>query len=113
MVDYSKLEFATINDVFERMSHQGATPVAMFKTGNEWKEISSEQMYGRVRALVGCCRVGDQARRPGGAGEREPLGVAGSGLRGAGDGRGGCAAVSDADAGADGLHAARLRARRR
>ena len=56
MVDFSKLEFATINDVFERMSHQGATPVAMFKTGNEWKEISSEQMYGRVRALVGQLR---------------------------------------------------------
>ncbi len=53
MVDYSKLEFATINDVFERMSHQGETPVAMWKSGNEWKEISSEQMYGRVRALVG------------------------------------------------------------
>jgi len=53
MIDYSKLEFATINDVFERMSHQGETQVAMFKTGSEWKEISSQQMYGRVRALVG------------------------------------------------------------
>jgi long-chain acyl-CoA synthetase len=44
MIDYSKLEFATINDVFERMSHQGETPVAMWKSGNEWKEISSQQM---------------------------------------------------------------------
>jgi long-chain acyl-CoA synthetase len=52
MIDYSKLEFATINDVFERMSHRGAEPVAMFKTGSEWREISSQQMYGRVRALV-------------------------------------------------------------
>ena len=25
----------------------------MWKSGNEWKEISSQQMYGRVRALVG------------------------------------------------------------
>jgi len=52
MVDYSKLEFATINDVFDRMSHRGATTVAMWKSGNEWKEITSKQMYGRVRALV-------------------------------------------------------------
>ena len=53
MVDFSKLEFATINDVFERMSHRGDATVAMWKSGSEWKEISSEQMYGRVRALVG------------------------------------------------------------
>jgi long-chain acyl-CoA synthetase len=53
MIDYSKLEFATINDVFERMSHRGETTVAKWKSGNEWKEISSQQMYGRVRALVG------------------------------------------------------------
>jgi len=53
VVDYSKLEFATINDVFERMSHQGETPVAMWKSGSDWKEVSSQQMYGRVRALVG------------------------------------------------------------
>src|ERR1700679_3937517 len=53
MVDFSKLEFVTINDVFERMSHRGDATVAMWKSGSEWKEISSEQMYGRVRALVG------------------------------------------------------------
>ena len=58
MVDFSKLEFATINDVFERMSHQGATPAAMFKTGNEWKEISSEQMYGGCGRWWGCCSSG-------------------------------------------------------
>jgi long-chain acyl-CoA synthetase len=53
MIDYSKLEFATINDVFERMSHRGETTVAKWKSGTEWKEISSQQMYGRVRALAG------------------------------------------------------------
>jgi long-subunit acyl-CoA synthetase (AMP-forming) len=53
MIDYSKLEFATVNDVFERMSHRGEATVAMWKSGSEWKEISSQQMYGRVRALVG------------------------------------------------------------
>jgi long-chain acyl-CoA synthetase len=53
MIDYSKLEFATINDVFERMSHRGETTVALWKSGNEWNPISSQQMYGRVRALVG------------------------------------------------------------
>jgi long-chain acyl-CoA synthetase len=53
MTDYSKLEFATINDLFRRMSHQGETTVAMWKSGGEWKDISSQQMYGRVRALAG------------------------------------------------------------
>jgi long-chain acyl-CoA synthetase len=46
------LDFATINDLFERMSHRGETTVAMWKTGTEWKPISSQQMYGRVRATV-------------------------------------------------------------
>ncbi len=53
MTDFSKLEFATINELFERMSHRGATPVAMWKTGSEWREITSQQMYGRVRAVAG------------------------------------------------------------
>jgi long-chain acyl-CoA synthetase len=53
MVDFSTLDFSTINDVFERMSHRGGTTVALWKSGGEWKEISSQQMYGRVRALVG------------------------------------------------------------
>ncbi len=53
MIDFSKLEFSTINELFERMSHRGATPVAMWKSGSEWREVSSQQMYGRVRALVG------------------------------------------------------------
>ncbi len=52
MVDFSTLDFATINDVFERMSHRGGTTVALWKSGGEWKEISSQQMYGRVRAVV-------------------------------------------------------------
>jgi long-chain acyl-CoA synthetase len=53
MVDFSTLDFSTINDVFERMSHRGDTTVALWKSGSEWKEISSQQMYGRVRAVVG------------------------------------------------------------
>ncbi len=56
VIDFSRLEFATINDVFERMSHRGDTTVAMWKSGPEWKEISSQQMYGRVRALAGQLR---------------------------------------------------------
>ena len=52
MVDFSTLDFATVNDVFERMSHRGGTTVALWKSGGEWKEISSQQMYGRVRAVV-------------------------------------------------------------
>jgi acyl-CoA synthetase (AMP-forming)/AMP-acid ligase II len=52
MIDFSRLEFSTINELFERMSHRGATPVAMWKSGSEWKEVTSQQMYGRVRGLV-------------------------------------------------------------
>jgi long-chain acyl-CoA synthetase len=47
------LDFGTVNDLFEYMSHRGDTTVAMWKVGgNEWKPITSQQMYGRVRAVV-------------------------------------------------------------
>jgi long-chain acyl-CoA synthetase len=46
------LDFVTINDVFMRMSHRGDTTVAMWKDHGEWKPISSQTMYGRVRATV-------------------------------------------------------------
>jgi long-chain acyl-CoA synthetase len=46
------LDFGTVNDVFEYMSHRGETTVALWKSGGEWKPISSQQMYGRVRAVV-------------------------------------------------------------
>jgi long-chain acyl-CoA synthetase len=46
------LDFGTINDLFERMSHRGDATVALWKSGGEWKQISSQQMYGRVRAVV-------------------------------------------------------------
>ena len=46
------LDLHTVNDVFDHMSHRGDTTVAMFKSGSEWKPISSKTMYGRVRALV-------------------------------------------------------------
>jgi long-chain acyl-CoA synthetase len=46
------LEFGTINDVFERTTNRGETTVAMWRTGGEWKPISSQQMYARVRAVA-------------------------------------------------------------
>jgi long-chain acyl-CoA synthetase len=46
------LDFGTINDLFAAMSHRGDTMVAMEKAGKEWKPISSQQMYGRVRAVA-------------------------------------------------------------
>jgi long-chain acyl-CoA synthetase len=47
------LDFETINRLFERMSRRGDATVAMWKTADgEWKPISSQQMYGRVRAVV-------------------------------------------------------------
>ena len=46
------LDFGTVNDLFLRMSHRGDTTVALWKSEAEWKPISSQQMYGRVRAMV-------------------------------------------------------------
>jgi long-chain acyl-CoA synthetase len=46
------LEFGTINDVFDLVGNRGNTTVALWKTGGEWKPISSQQMYGRVRAVA-------------------------------------------------------------
>jgi long-chain acyl-CoA synthetase len=46
------LEFGTINDVLDLVGSRGDTTVAMWKTGGEWKPISSQQMYGRVRAVA-------------------------------------------------------------
>jgi long-chain acyl-CoA synthetase len=46
------LDFATINELFEWMSHRGGVTVAMRRDAGEWKPISAQQMYGRVRATV-------------------------------------------------------------
>jgi long-chain acyl-CoA synthetase len=46
------LDFGTINDVFTRTTNRGGTPVAKWRDGGEWKDISSQQMYGRVRAVA-------------------------------------------------------------
>jgi long-chain acyl-CoA synthetase len=46
------LEFGTINDVLDLVGSRGDTTVAMWKTGQEWKPISSQEMYGRVRAVA-------------------------------------------------------------
>ena len=47
------LELQTVNDVFDKMAHRGDATVAMCRSGNnEWKPISSQQMYGRVRAVA-------------------------------------------------------------
>jgi len=46
------LNFATINELFERMSHRGETTVAKWLDAGQWHDIQSQQMYGRVRATV-------------------------------------------------------------
>jgi long-chain acyl-CoA synthetase len=46
------LDFGTINDLFAWMSHRGEKTVAFSRVGSEWIPISSQQMYGRVRAVV-------------------------------------------------------------
>jgi len=47
------LDLRTINSVFEIMSNRGDETVALEKiSSSEWKPISSQQMYGRVRAAV-------------------------------------------------------------
>jgi long-chain acyl-CoA synthetase len=46
------LDFGTINDVFTMTTNRGETPVAMWRDKGEWKNISSQQMYGRVRAVA-------------------------------------------------------------
>jgi long-chain acyl-CoA synthetase len=46
------LDLQTVNSVFERMSQRGDATVVLWQTHSEWKPITSQQMYGRVRALV-------------------------------------------------------------
>ena len=46
------LDFGTINDLFEYLSHRGNATVAQWRSGTEWKPISAQQMYGRVRAVA-------------------------------------------------------------
>jgi long-chain acyl-CoA synthetase len=47
------LNFKTINEIFEFVGGRGATPVAMEKQADaSWTPISSQQMVGRVRAVV-------------------------------------------------------------
>jgi long-chain acyl-CoA synthetase len=51
-MDFTTLDFSTINELFQRMSHRGPTTVVWWKSGSEWKPITSQQVYGRVRATV-------------------------------------------------------------
>jgi long-chain acyl-CoA synthetase len=46
------LDLQTVNSVFEIMSSRGETTVAMEKVAGGWRDISSQQMYGRVRGVV-------------------------------------------------------------
>jgi len=47
------LDLQTVNNVFEIMSSRGDETVALEKiSSSEWKPVSSQQMYGRVRAVV-------------------------------------------------------------
>jgi long-chain acyl-CoA synthetase len=46
------LDFSTINELFLFMSQRGSKTVAQWKDHSEWKPISSQAMYGRVRAAM-------------------------------------------------------------
>ena len=46
------LDLKTVNSVFEKMSSRGDATVAMQQVGGGWKDISSKEFYGRVRAVV-------------------------------------------------------------
>ncbi len=46
------LDFSTINELFLFTSQRGSKTVAQWKDHSEWKPISSQAMYGRVRAAV-------------------------------------------------------------
>jgi long-chain acyl-CoA synthetase len=46
------IDLLTVNSVFERMSSRGDATVVLWNTAGQWKPITSQQMYGRVRALV-------------------------------------------------------------
>ncbi len=46
------LDLQTVNSVFEHMSGRGDATVVLWLTGGTWKPITSQQMYGRVRAMV-------------------------------------------------------------
>ncbi len=46
------LELNTVNDVFQIMGHRGDATAVLSRSGEEWKPISSKQMYGRVRAVA-------------------------------------------------------------
>ncbi|MEO7029295.1 MAG: long-chain fatty acid--CoA ligase [Acidobacteriaceae bacterium] len=50
------LDLQTVNSVFEHMSGRGDATVVLWQTGGEWKPITSQQMYGRVRAMVGALK---------------------------------------------------------
>jgi long-chain acyl-CoA synthetase len=52
MKEVRMLDFGTINELFAWTSHRGDVEVASCKSGTEWKPISSQQMYGRVRAVA-------------------------------------------------------------
>lgn len=46
------IDIRTINDILLRIGHRDDATVAMYRDGSDWKNISSRQLYGRVRALV-------------------------------------------------------------
>lgn len=46
------LEFSTINELFLFTTQRGSKVVAQWKDHSEWKPITSQAMYGRVRATV-------------------------------------------------------------
>jgi long-chain acyl-CoA synthetase len=46
------LEVQTLNDVLTSLAGRGDKTVALYKSGTDWKPISGNQIYGRVRAFA-------------------------------------------------------------
>ena len=103
------LELSTVNDILAGIAKRDGETVAMWKSDQGWKPITARSMYGRVRALAAAMeswgiKRGDRIAIM--SENRWEWPVVDFARNGAW--RGGCAAVSDADAGAGGLHAARF-----
>ena len=103
-------DLATVNDVLVRATGRGERAVMLWQdAAGEWKPISSVELYGRVRALADVLRgwgVGKGDRVALLSENRWEWPVTDFATLAIGGG--GCAAVSDADAGADWVHAAGL-----
>ncbi len=102
-------DLKTVNDVLGIVTSRGDATVMMAQEkGGTWSPITSKSFMAGKGAGRCVSRVGVEEGGPGRDPFREQVGVGGYGLCDAGDRRGGCAAVCDADGGADRVHAAGL-----